>query len=135
MKYKKDIFIALIFFVLGAFISLLLLLWLRMHYYALMDYKANIHPGIAFFFTPLILGVILAVALPMEFFFRRDWYKPRKYWGDFVLGCSYVTILLFWAFRGHWWINLFINPIVIRWIFRRFIEEKNPETLEASTDN
>lgn len=39
---------------------------MRVLYYGWMGYQPNMPPGIAFFFLPMLLFMLLAVALPIE---------------------------------------------------------------------
>lgn len=104
------------FLLIGAFLGLFFLLFLRVEYYRLMDYHANMAPQIAFFFFPIPLLFIVLIAMPFEAIFRRYWYKPATRPQTIMVGAGYATAVTWWAFASHWYLILILNPIMIRWI-------------------
>lgn len=99
----------------GAFIGLLVLLTLRVIYYNVMNYSANMAPQMAYFFSPILLLVIIVVSLPIEFLFRY-WHAPTNRFQAMFIGMGYSTLLTWWAFPGHWQIFVLLNPIFVRWL-------------------
>ena len=97
----------------GAFVGLLVLIGLRVEYYDVMQYQPNMHPAIAFYFSPFLLVVVLAASLPLETLFRV-WHKPSSHVQAGFIGAGYATLLTWWAFPTHWFIFLALNPVVLR---------------------
>jgi hypothetical protein len=102
--------------VAGVAVGLLVLLFLRVAYYALMGFEPNMHPGIAFLFSPIILVVLLAFALPLEVLLRRLLFAPNTKTQAFVIGGTHASILSVWAFAPYWAIVVLLNPILLRWV-------------------
>lgn len=98
---------------IGAFIGVIVMVALRVQYYSLMGYTPNMGPGIAYFFSPLLLLEVLIIGLPLEFAFRF-WHKPCTPLQAGLVGFSYVSILSWWVFPGHSWIFFLVNPITTR---------------------
>jgi hypothetical protein len=99
----------------GAFAGLIALIALRVEYYAFMQYQPNMAPQIAYYFSPILLAVVLAVALPLEALFRR-FFSPNTQIQAFLLGVAYASLLVWWAFPAHWIVFLAVNPVVLRWL-------------------
>jgi hypothetical protein len=100
----------------GAFVGLITLIALRVEYYAFMQYQPNMAPQIAYYFSPVLLAGIMVVALPIEVLFRRFLCPPYSQMQAFLAGAAYSSLLVWWAFPGHWVIFMAINPIVLRWL-------------------
>lgn len=107
----------------GVVFGMFFMLSLRVFYYDLMNLQSEMHPGIAFLFSPILLIAILCLALPSELLLRLL-YAPTSHFNAGVIGLLYPSVLSFWAFPLHWWIVFGFNPIVLRIIFsltpRRF---------------
>ncbi len=70
---------------IGVMGGVFVLIALRVQYYELMGLQPNMAPQMACYFSPLILAIVLAVALPLG------------------------------AFPVHWPIVLVANPVLLRW--------------------
>ena len=101
--------------VLGTVGGVFLLITLRVQYYDVMGWQPNMAPQIAYFFSPIILAIVLVVALPLEAVLRRLSYKPRTFLQQLAVGIVHATSITWWAFPAHWFIILVANPIVLRW--------------------
>lgn len=97
----------------GALLGLFILIAARVEYYTLMEYRPNMAPQIAYFLWPMLLAFILLVSLPLESLFRH-WRKPSTHLQAFLIGLAYSSILIWWAFPGHWGVFFFFNPLVLR---------------------
>ncbi len=113
-NYKRSI--GLIIF--GVFAGLIVVVSLRVFYYDFMGYQPNMHPGIAFFFIPIILGFLLMIMLPLELLFQRIIFAPSSKLQKFIIGLSYPTFLIWWAFPEHAWIVVAVNPLTIRYLLK-----------------
>lgn len=102
--------------VAGAAVGLLVLLFLRVAYYALMGFEPNMHPGIAFLFSPILFAVLLVVALPLEALLRRLSFVPTSKAEAFVIGGTHASVLSVWAFAPYWAVVILLNPILLRWV-------------------
>ena len=102
-------------FTVGLVLGMLLILSLRVLYYDMLNLQPNMHPGLAFLFSPIILMALLCIALPSELVFRL-WYAPTSHFKAGVIGLSYPSLLTFWAFPLHWWICFGLNPLILRTI-------------------
>ena len=111
---------------LGAIAGLLLLLILRIAYYDIMQYRPNMHPGIAFYFSPFLLLAIMIFSLPSELLFRY-WYIPKSYFQAILFGFCYSTVLIWWVFPSHWFIAFVVNPIILRTIFSLTFKFSGPK--------
>lgn len=110
--------------VIGATAGLIALLSLRVLYYGWMGYQPNMHPGIAFFFLPVLLLILLAVALPIEAVLRWFISQPANKFQAFLLGVISVSLLSWWAFPGHWHLMAVLNPLVLRFAVRGMVSCK-----------
>lgn len=81
-----------------------------------MQYQPNMAPQIAYYFSPVLLAEIMIVALPTEALFRRFLCSPYSQMQAFLAGVAYSSLLVWWAFPGHWVIFVAINPITLRWL-------------------
>lgn len=100
----------------GAAVGLLFLLVLRTAYYALMGFEPNMHPGIAFFFVPVVLVALLLVAIPLELLLRQFSVVPTSRTQAFVVGGTHASVLSVVAFPSYWGVVIVLNPIVLRWV-------------------
>jgi hypothetical protein len=100
----------------GAAVGLFVLLFLRVAYYALMGIQSNMHPGIAFYFSPIIFAVLLIVALPLEALLRQFFFVPTSRTQAFVIGSTHASVLSVWAFPPYWTVVILLNPILLRWV-------------------
>lgn len=101
--------------VAGTTVGLFVLLVLRVAYYALMGFEPNMHPGIAFLFSPIILVVLLVVVFPLEALLRRLFFAPTTKTEAFVIGGTHASLLSIWAFPPYWVVVVLLNPIMLRW--------------------
>jgi hypothetical protein len=106
-------------FVLGCIVGLLALLAMRILYYNWMGYEPNMHPGIAFFALPVLLGIVLAIALPVEALLQHFSSMPSSRLQVGAIGAASASLLSWWAFPPHWYIVILVNPIVLRWLLLR----------------
>jgi hypothetical protein len=90
-------------------------MFLRVEYYSLMGLQPNMAPQIAYYFSPLILAIVLVVALPLEAVLRRYSYKPRTFLQAFAVGATHATSISWWTFPVHWPVVIVLNPVVLRW--------------------
>lgn len=102
--------------VAGAAVGLLVLLFLRVAYYALMGFEPSMHPGIAFLFSPILFAVLLVVALPLEALLRRLSFVPTSKAEAFVIGGTHASVLSVLAFPPYWAVVILLNPILLRWV-------------------
>jgi len=116
--------------VLGAIAGLIVLLSMRVLYYGWMRYEPNIHPGIAFFFLPILLFILLAVALPIEAVLRWSISQPTNRFQAFLLGVISASLLTWWAFPAHWYLVTVLNPFVLRFAVRGMVPARPDKTLE-----
>jgi hypothetical protein len=98
----------------GAFTGLLILLSLRLEYYEMMGYMPNMAPQIAFFFSPLLLAILLVAVWPLELLLKRYWLRPQTKMQSFCIGAGHATLLIWWAFPDHWCLMIALNPITMR---------------------
>ncbi len=101
-------------FSLGVFIGLLVICILRIWYYEMMEYRPNMHPGIALFFTPILWLFVMFLSCPVEYLINRFLFTYSSKLSGFVFGLIYSTAVIWWAFPGHWKIFFVVNPIVLR---------------------
>lgn len=97
----------------GAFVGLLVLITLHVGYYGLMEYRPNMGPQVAYFFSPILLAVVLLLALPLEAFFCL-WHTPSTYLQAGFVGAAYSTLFTWWAFPDHGQIFIGVNPLTLR---------------------
>jgi hypothetical protein len=109
--------------VIGAFIGLLALIAIRAEYYGVMEYQTNMHPTIAFYFSPVLLVIVLAFALPVELLFRR-WHQPNSQLQACLIGAGYATLFVWWVFPAHWMLFLLLNPPIIRGLLSLILVSK-----------
>lgn len=126
---KKHTFI----FIIGVFTGIIVLCALRVQYYDFMGYRPNMHPGIAFFFLPIIFPIILFVSLFLESILWRFGYKTYTKLQVFIVGFLHVSIVWWWAFPDHAFIFILINPIVLRLIIDKFFKMNSAEKNKGGT--
>ena len=114
-KQKRGFWKSVPAIVAGATSGIVFLIALRVVYYEMMELQPNMAPQIAYYFSPIILFVVLTVALPLEAILRHFTYTPQNSWQGFGVGAAYATLITWWAFPLHWPIFLVVNPIVLRW--------------------
>jgi hypothetical protein len=100
----------------GVVLGIFFIIFLRVFYYDIMNLQPEMHPGIAFLFSPILLIAVLCLALPSELLLRLL-YAPTSHFNAGLIGISYTSVLSFWAFPLHWWIVFGFNPIILRIIF------------------
>ena len=100
---------------LGAIAGVFLLIALRVEYYSLMEWRPGMAPQIAYFFSPIICGAVLVVALPLEAVLRRFSYAPQTFLQQLAVGAVHATSISWWAFPSHWQVAIIANPLVLRW--------------------
>ncbi len=117
-------------FILGLFVGMIILLSLRLQYYAFMGFRPGMHPEIAFFFLPIIFPFTLLVSIFIETIFDRIGYRMHTKFQTFFIGFIYSSILIWWAFPKHMFVFILINPIVLRLTVNHFLNPHN-----ANQDN
>ena len=96
--------------------GLFALVALRVAYYEYFELRPNMGPATAFFFLPFLWLLLLCIALPLEFILRRVTFKPVSRSQLVLVGSTYALLLSWWAFPSHWWVIVFFNPFVFRWL-------------------
>lgn len=103
-------------FSFALFVGLMVFCGLRMQYYELMSISAEMHPAIAFFFSPFLYLLLAIIAFPTEYLLNRWIYKKVIYSriSCFSIGFLYSTLLVWWSFPEHWQLFIVINPLLLR---------------------
>ena len=101
-------------FMLGLLVGIILLCILRVKYYSFMGYQPSMHPGIAFYFIPILFPFLALVAMILEWGIGRFIYKPSSKSDLFYLGLIYATVIFWWVVPDHYYLFILINPIIFR---------------------
>ena len=102
------------YFCIGLLFGVLTMTVARAGYYWWLDLRSNMSPLIAIFFFPFIWLILFLVSSPIEALMRRIGSAARSAGGSVAIGAAYASLLIPWAFPGHWFVLLVINPIVCR---------------------
>lgn len=111
-------------FAAGLFLGLIALNWLRVDYYEWMGYTPEMHPGIAYLFTPIIFLFVAIPTIVVELTLRKIWFAPINWQGSALLGATQASLLVWWAFPDHVWIALLANPVVLRVLIFVFVNKQ-----------
>lgn len=103
-------------FTLGVVVGVFLLIALRVEYYRILGLQPGMAPQIAYLFSPIILGAVLFVAIPLEAVLRRISFTPQTSLQRFAVGIAHATSLAWWAFPEHWLVAVIVNQLVMRWL-------------------
>ncbi|MDR0775309.1 MAG: hypothetical protein LBE81_01535 [Azonexus sp.] len=101
---------------LGMALGLAALLEARVEFYDWAGLQPNMAPQIAYFFGPIIYALLLLVAFVGELALQKIFGRPRSRTEALLVGVTYVTLLLWWAFPGYDWVMLCLNPLLLRWL-------------------
>ena len=119
-------------FLLGLATGLLVILAARVAWYDFMGFRPNMHPGIVFYFSPIIFVGLLIVTLPLEAICRRLSFVPSTHTQAFIIGAIGSSILSVWAFRPFWYLVFVINPPLLRWLFGKLLQFQHANSNHAS---
>ena len=105
--------------VLGVAVGLCGLLPMRATYYLHFGFGGEMAPQIAYLFSPLIFGLLVAIAFIAEMLVQWRFSRPASRAHGFLIGVAYVSLLLWWASPGFGWVILAVNPFTLRWLINR----------------
>ena len=101
---------------LGIVIGFAGLLSARVWFYNSTGRATEMAPQIAYIFSPIIFALVLIIAFICEILVQRFVSRPHSRAEAFLVGASYVTLLVWWAFPGYAWLMVVFNPIVFRYL-------------------
>jgi hypothetical protein len=119
-------------FAIGCLLGMLLLLSMRVLYYDWMDYRPNMHPGIAFVGLPVLFPIVLALALPVEALLQRYISKSSGRLQAFSIGIIGASVVSWWAFPLHWYVTVVLNPFMLRWVVPGMRRVRPNKTIEPT---
>ena len=102
---------------LGVIVGVFGALWLRVTYYEWAQLHSNVAPQIAYYFGPLLVVAVLAIAAPLEAVFSRWWYIVPNRIGNVLLGVSYGSTVLA-LIPAPLVMFIVVIPLVARWVMR-----------------
>jgi hypothetical protein len=105
--------------VLGVAAGIAIVLPVRAAFYLGNGIDTEMAPQIAYLFSPFIFGAVTIVAFIAELLLQSKASRPASRGHAFIIGVSYASLLLPWAFPGYAWLALPLNPFVLRWLVNR----------------
>jgi len=104
---------------LGVSVAVIASLAIRVLYYEAAGLQPNVAPQMAYYFAPLFIVLLVAVAAGVEAVLSRFWFVVRGRVNNVVVGLSYGSCVVALIGPATALTFLVTNPVVVRAVIRR----------------